>query len=158
MGFIYYEEKAKFDKEHEIMRVEYKAAGMSDEDINQIFEWDKKLFREERCYRCHNLDLERDWEEKEESAYENPFQSKFPEAFTAEDRYCINDFIEWDQPIDQMAIQKVLNKLTKYQMRIFKLYVLKNMSQAEIAEYLGISPSAVHHQMERIRKKFKLFF
>lgn len=159
MEFIYYYERAKFEKEHEKMRREYRAAGMSEEAIDEMVKWDWERFKEERCYIMHADDLDIYRDDSQGDEYKDPMIGKYAASFTADnDGYCVNDYIDFSSPIDQGQICKVLKSLTDNQMEIFRLYVLNNMSQIEIAEALEISAVAVHHQMERIRKKFKKYF
>lgn len=48
MGFNYASEKKKFTKKWDKLRKEYKAAGMSEQDIQVMYEFDLKVFRNNR--------------------------------------------------------------------------------------------------------------
>ena len=49
MGFNYGLEKRKFTEEWKKLYREYKAAGMSEEDIQDIYAFDLNVFRKNRC-------------------------------------------------------------------------------------------------------------
>ena len=50
MGFNYAIEKAKFEREWTQLRVEYEKAGMSNEKINILHDYDWENFKKERIY------------------------------------------------------------------------------------------------------------
>lgn len=52
MGFNYGLEKRKFTEEWKKLYSEYKAAGMSEEDIQAIYAFDLNVFRKNRT-ECH---------------------------------------------------------------------------------------------------------
>ena len=57
MGFNYAIEKAKFEREWTQLRVEYEKAGMSNEKINILHDYDWENFKKERIYAIHTQEF-----------------------------------------------------------------------------------------------------
>ena len=69
MGFNYAIEKAKFEREWTQLRVEYEKAGMSNEKINILHDYDWENFKKERIYAIHT-------QEFREAQYDNGSNSQ----------------------------------------------------------------------------------
>ena len=57
MGFNYAIEKAKFEREWTLLRVEYEKAGMSTEKIDIMHDYDWENFKKERIYAIHTQEF-----------------------------------------------------------------------------------------------------
>ena len=57
MGFNYAIEKSKFEREWTQLRVEYEKAGMSNEKINILHDYDWENFKKERIYAIHTQEF-----------------------------------------------------------------------------------------------------
>ena len=157
MKFNYKREKERFFREHAKMAEEYRAAGMTEEDIEELFQWDWELFKEERRYIEHRQDLRTLADNSEDVESWNSLMMSNLEKFSEEARYFSGELTSCMETIDSRSIYKVMKKLGKQQWTILYLYAVYDMSQAEIAYILGISQSAVSQRLETIRKKFKKF-
>lgn len=58
MGFNYAHEKARFDREWEKTQQTYRAAGINEEAIQEMHDFDWSLFKKERIYQLHTQKLE----------------------------------------------------------------------------------------------------
>ncbi len=58
MRFNYWLEKKKFEEEWQQKCIEYAAAGMPEDDIQRMYEFDLTLFRKERVYQTRSVPLE----------------------------------------------------------------------------------------------------
>lgn len=157
MKFNYSKEKRRFDREHEQLYIEYKNAGMSDEDIKQIFDWDWELFKEERRYIEHYQKWEHFMDDGDEGDIKNPFMERNLEKFSTEQNYFSGELTSCLEFVESKDIYKALKKLGKQQWTVLYLYAIYDMSQEEIARILGISQPAVAQRIETIRKKIKKF-
>ena len=157
MRFNYKREKERFLREHEKMAEEYRAAGMSDDDIEQLFQWDWELFKEERRFIEHRQDMQTLEDTYKETESWNSLMMANLDKFSEEARYFSGELTSCMESADSRSIYKAMKKLGKQQWTILYLYAVYDMSQAEIAYILGISQSAVSQRLETIRKKFKKF-
>jgi len=53
MGFNYAREKLRFEKKWQLIRQQYEQAGMSPEDIKQMYDFDWAWFKSQRKYFNH---------------------------------------------------------------------------------------------------------
>ena len=134
-------ERKKFIKEHEKMRKEYRKAGMSDDEIDEIFLYDWDRYKEQRNYCLHNRYIE-EYEEFESISTEEAFYLR------AEN---------WHQAIENVNLYLGIMSLNDEQRYIIWLYAFEGLTQKEIASYLGISRSAVRNRLKVIRKTIKKF-
>ncbi len=57
MGFYYVKEKKNFELQWKSLRKQYEAAGMSQEAIQAMYEYDRSVFNRERAYLNHTQDI-----------------------------------------------------------------------------------------------------
>ena len=78
-------ERKKFIREHEKMRKEYRQAGMSDAQIDEIFLYDWDRYKEQRNYCLHNRYIE-EYEEFESISTEEAFYLRAENQLRSEER------------------------------------------------------------------------
>ena len=132
-------ERKKFIREHERMRKEYREAGMSDEEIDEIFLYDWDRYKEQRNYCLHNRYIA----ENEE----------FESGCIEDDIYLRAD--NWHQAIENVNLYLAIMNLNDEQRLIIWLYAFEGLSQQEIGELFSISRSSVRDRFAVIRKKIK---
>ena len=130
-------ERKKLIKEHEKMRKEYREAGMSDEEIDEIFLYDWDRYKEQRNYCLHNRYIA----ENEE----------FESTGIEEKIYLQAD--NWHQAIENVNLYLAIMNLNDEQRLIIWLYAFEGLSQQEIGELFSISRSSVRDRLAVIRKK-----
>ena len=150
-------ETKKFEAKQKKQAEEYRALGMTEEQIQTMYEFDLEQFNSERRYREHtqafipdNFDEEDDDDEKL-SIFE-----KFKDVLTAsienlgtESRYW------WVEEIDNPALAKALKNLSQDQIELLTLMVVDGYGQAEIAGIMSVSQSAISQRLATIKKKLK---
>lgn len=159
MEFNYALEKKKFDKEWMKLRREYKEAGMSDEAIQKIWEFDYEQFKKQRTFCIHNqyLDTEVDGiADTEESM--NPLMLKYEEKFivTAKEVYAERRF-SWIEEIDNPELYDVIHGLKNEDVDLLTMLAIEGFSKKEIADYYGISKAAISQRIARIKNILKIF-
>lgn len=115
MGFNYAAEKKKFETLWTRLQREYRAAGMSDEAIQKMHDFDWEVFKQERIYRLHTQDLgvgifdEPSAEQEDKSA----LMKKFLKAVSRWDDYTSASRHGWIEEIDQPIISQRLKELAQ---------------------------------------------
>ena len=134
-------ERKKFIKEHEKMRKEYRQAGMSDAQIDEIFLYDWDRYKEQRNHCLHNRHIAEN-EEFESSGIED-------EIYLRADN--------WHQAIENVNLYSAIMSLNDEQRLIIWLYAFEGLTQQEIGEFFGVSRSAIQKRINAIRKRIKIF-
>ena len=134
-------ERKKFIKEHEKMRKEYRKAGMSDDEIDEIFLYDWDRYKEQRNH-CHHNRYIAENEEFESISIED-------EIYLRADN--------WHQAIKNVNLYLAIMSLSDEQRLIIWLYAFEGLTQEEIKKFLGVSHSAIQKRIIAIRKRIKIF-
>ena len=138
MKFNYQSEKRKFERRWKQYEMECRNAGMSEEAIAELREYDMEAFRKERIYCMHNQYINEDeLELKQEDSY---FETK---------RY------DWINHIEDEELSKAIKKMENEKIELLTQYAFEEYTQKEIAKYFGISRSSVADRISVIKKKLK---
>ena len=158
MKYFYATEKAKFEAEFKSFHQKCRAAGMSEEAIQAVYESDLQQFNRDRAYYSHSQSLEganfSDDDATEEGR--SPLLEKFPDSLS-----CYQPEIstwgrhDWVEDLDTPAFAAAIKKLPKEELEL--ITDLSEFTQAEIARMDGISRAAVSKRVARIRKKIEEF-
>ena len=102
MGFNYAHEKARFDWEWSKTQQTYRSAGMNEESIQEMHDFDWSLFKKERIYQLHTQKLEGAAFSSEDSAQtdKSPLLKKFFAELSFCDDYAAASRYGW---IDDLA-------------------------------------------------------
>lgn len=142
MDFNYAREYKLFEEKWERLRAEYRKAGMSEEVIEEMYKFDRAFFNSSRSFRNHqtdSLDNMSDCSAKASMDELSPHHSKY----------------WWIDEIDNPLIAAYIRKLPKKDIELLTLYVFEDFQQKEIAEIMGVSPSAINQRLSRIKKIIK---
>lgn len=153
MSFNYAREKRKFDKEWEQLQREYAAAGMDEESIAQMKEFDWRWFCSRRSYDNHNQPLP---EEKDFAEGGNTVLfRKFPGLSVDFDTQKFPERYAWLQEIGDEKIYQRLGNLGKKDLELVTLIAIDGYTQTEIAKMWECSRSAITQRMNKIKKILK---
>lgn len=157
MKFNYASEKRKFETMWERLRVEYREAGMSEENIQKMYEYDWDMFKKERVFCMHNQFMPdgvfENGDHKDEG--QNPLLDKFIEQMSREDEYFADEKNHWISQINDQDLLKGLEMLSKEQLELLERTVIKEESLEEISEDMGVGYFAVANRLSRIKKKVR---
>lgn len=152
MSFNYAREKRKFDREWEQMQKEYAVAGMDEEVIAQMKEFDWKWFCSRRSYDNHNQPLpEEDFAEGGNTA----LFRKFPSLSVDFEAQKFLERYAWLQEIGDEKIHQRLSNLGKKDLELVTLIAIDGYTQTEIAKMWECSRSAITQRMNKIKKILK---
>ena len=137
MGFNYRQERKKFEERMQENEKKYRAAGMSDEQITAMREYEEEQFRRERIYKIHIV-LEQSKE----------YPGLIEWAGTT-DSY----FQDLDSVLDDLS-PGMSQRLTERDNEVLVL-LFTGMNHREAAEFLGIAQQVLSRHVKKVRKFLK---
>lgn len=154
MKFNYQSEKKKYIKTWERLEREYRAAGMSDEAIEKMKQFDWECFKQQRVYCRHNQLLSTQFysDGKEVGEDRSGLLDSHFNSFVYEDLYFQQGRYDWIEEIDNEEFVKRIRALDSMQLEILTMYVFERKTHQEIAETLGIERSLVTKRIKTIKK------
>ena len=138
-------ERKKFEEEQKKLAEEYRAAGMSEEQIHQMYLFD------------HTQSFPDGFPEDDPEGT-SPLNQKFLSAVSTETQMC--DFQSHDWWIDDLDSQELIalvHKLTPEELELITLIVYEKVPQKEAAERLGIVQGTVSKNYEKVKKFLRNF-
>lgn len=155
MGFNYGKEKFIFDKEWQKLRKQYIKAGMSEETIQELYDFDWSWFRARRNYenRVQALPNE-DIDEKRAETRSNLFR-KFATLSTNFEEMEVLGRYAWIDTISDVALFKKLKNLTEDELELLTLLAIEGYTQPEIAGKMQCSQNAISKRLIKIKKILK---
>ncbi len=127
---------------------EYRALGMTEEQIRELYRFDLEVFRSDRRFYRHVENPESYYDE----SWEETLNRLFPEAVLAEPEEPEN--MDWLESIDDPALHRWLRELPKDDLMLLTLLVLWGYTQPEAAQFLGCTPQNVNQALNRLRAKW----
>ena len=163
MKFNYGLEKKKFDENWARTEKEYREAGMAEEAIRAMYEYDWEMFKKERVYCRHNQSLDgqlcrndQDFSVTEANEENSPYLYKFFDRFSVPEVITDPDRTDaWIDEIDSRSLLKAIRKLTEEEQDLIRLYMIEEYTTIEIAALKSISQPAVTKRIQRLREKIK---
>ena len=151
-------ERMKFEAEQARLAAEYRAAGMTEEQIQQMYEFDLEVFNSNRRFAEHTQQFpESPFEDGDEG--QSPLYEKFPEALTVTMELPTgNSRYAWLDEIEHAQLAKALKELSTEDIELITLYVFEDYTQEKIGARFGISQRAAGKRIAKIRKFFEKFF
>jgi RNA polymerase sigma factor (sigma-70 family) len=151
-------ERSKFEREQRQLRKQYLAAGMSEEQIKEAYEFDLEWYKSRRREAVHTqkLDVEMD-EDCNDSDGLNPLLSKFMENFSVNDEYFASSRYGWVDEIKNEKLYLAIKSLSEYELELLTLLFIDGFSQKEIAAKYGLKKTAICMKIGRLKKNLKKF-
>ena len=138
MGFNYRQKRKEFEQNWAKALKEYIDAGMTQEQIAAVREFDEELFRQERVY-------------------ENRINVGLPDLniqrFSVEEDYFQNLSLHLDAALEDMQ-PGISQRITKQDRKVLLLACF-DFTQDEIAVKLHISQMSVHRHLHKLQKLLK---
>jgi len=151
-------ESKKFKEEQNRLAAEYRAAGMTEYQIEQMKQYDLNAFNSKRRYFEHTQQFPKLPTNVDEEDGLSPIYEKFASEFSVElDISEIQDRFWWIEEIDDPSLAREIKNLTKDDIELITLYAFDNYSQDEISIRFGISQRGVSKRIEKLSKIFKKF-
>ena len=150
-------ERKRFDEEQERLAAEYRAAGMTEEQIKQMHQFDLKVFNSTRRFFEHNQQIPDNIFGTDDEGL-CPLNDKFLEAMSvtieqseAKSRYW------WIEEIEDPELAKELKQLSPEDIEIITLFAYEHYTQDEIANLLGVNQSTICRRLDSKKKILEKF-
>ena len=149
-------ERKMFAKRQKKQAEEYRALGMTEEQIQAMYEFDLEQFKSERRHRMHTQPLQvEEFEENDADESDNTLLNEFFDELTCtietsgdKSRYW------WVEEIDDSETVKKIKSLSERDLEILTFMVIDELTHEEIAKIMGVCVRTI----ERVNARFKNLF
>jgi len=156
MSFNYSKEKFLLDKEWKKLRVEYAKSGMTQQAIQDLYDFDLSWFRMRRNYENHVQALPEEIDEQNTETHSNLFQ-KFASLSMSLDEMAFSGRYAWVDTISDVDLVDKLKSLSEDDLELLTLFAIEGYTQREIAKKMCCSQKAISKKSVKIKKFFKKF-
>ena len=157
MGFNYGLEKKNFDSQWAMTRKQYEDAGMSNEAIQAMYDYDWSVFNANRSYQNHTQEMAAPSFEQSEESY-SPLMNKYQEAVSVTDHYReTKSRFTWIGEIEDERLLSALENLKDEDLEIITMYAYEGYDITEISKVYGVSRPTIRIKIKRITNFLKNF-
>lgn len=128
-------EEKKFKEQWQKIAEEYRKAGMTEEQISAIYEFDREVFNSDRRYREKTVEL---------------FDNENSRALMIYDDYSANNRYGWINEIEDMKVYSQIISLPGIWRKAFTMYIYDGYTQKEISSILLRNQSNVSREIDKI--------
>ena len=150
-------ELKKFEAHWEKLRIEYAAAGMTEEVIQKMYDYDRQQFNSERTFVERTQEFTAPaYEGSEEEA--SPLMLRYQEVTTTTDTYHeTKSKFAWIGEIENERLLSALENLSEDDLKLLMLYAYEGYTVTEISKVLGVSQPTISIKIKRITNFLKKF-
>ena len=156
MSFNNGNERRKLNAKWEQLRVQYREAGMSEEAIQAMYEFDLGVLNSERAYDANTVavcDGEDDVDTRKAADLK-----QYEAAITVTDTYHeTKSCFGWIGEIENERLLSALEKLSEDDLKLLTLYVYEGYSTVELSKAYGIAHQNISKRIIRITNFLKNF-
>ena len=155
MRFNYAKEDRAFRNEWTRLRAEYKAAGMSDDSIERMYEFDREEFRRKRTLSRHEVFYCDVCNSDRPADFVDFLLASRGKVVMIEDIGVQVLPYFWLEEISDPTLHKKLCALKKKDLELITMYAILGYTETDIARKEGTHPSVVSRKIKRIKKELK---
>ena len=150
-------ERKKFERKQAKLAEEYRAAGMTEEQIREMYAFDLAELNSDRRYCEHSMlfpanTLDESGDDK------SPLLADNMDALSNElDHTLSTDRYWWIEEIDDPALAAELKKLPAESIEMLTLYAIEGFTHEEIAKRFGLTRRAITKRIDKLRKLLGTF-
>ena len=150
-------ELKKFEAHWEKLRIEYEDAGMTEDAIQKMYDYDRQQFNSERTFIERTQEFTAPaYESSEEEA--SPLMLRYQEAITTTDTYHeTKSKFAWIGEIENERLLSALENLSEDDLKLLTLYAYEGYTVTEISKVLGVSQPTISIKIKRITNFLKKF-
>lgn len=150
-------ERRKFEREQAQLREQYLAAGMTEEQIKQLYECDLEWYKSRRREARHTQSLDFVVDEDGEVRKDNPLYKKFADKLTVEDRHFLSSDEAWLDDMKNEKLYKAIRSLSESDRELLTDLFSRGLSQKEIALKRGVKKAALSRKVSRLKLFLRKF-
>ena len=156
MSFNNGNERRKLNAKWEQLRVQYREAGMSEEAIQAMYEFDVGVLNSERAYDANTVAVCAG--EDDVDARKAANLKQYEDAITVTDTYReTKSRFAWIGEIENERLLSALEKLSEDDLKLLTLYVYEGYSTVELSKVYGIAQQNISKRILKITKFLKKF-
>jgi RNA polymerase sigma factor (sigma-70 family) len=155
MGFNYSKEKFIFDREWKKLREQYTKVGMSEETIQELYDFDWSWFRARRNYENRVQALPEEEIDVKRTETRSILFQKFASLSTSFDEMELSGRYAWIETISDDELSKKLKRLSDDELELLTLLAIEGYTQREIARKMHCSQNAISKRLIKIRRILK---
>ena len=150
-------ELKKFEAHWEKLCIEYATAGMTEDTIQKMYDYDRQQFNSERTFIERTQEFTAPaYESSEEEA--SPLMLRYQEAITTTDTYHeTKSKFAWIGEIENERLLSALENLSEDDLKLLTLYAYEGYTVTEISKVLGVSQPTISIKIKRITNFLKKF-
>jgi RNA polymerase sigma factor (sigma-70 family) len=150
-------ELKKFEAHWEKLRIEYAAAGMTEEAIQKMYDYDRQQFNSERTFIERTQEFTAPaYESSEEEA--SPLMLRYQDAITVTDTYHeTKSRFAWIGEIENERLLSALENLSEDDLKLLTFYAYEGYTVTEISKVLGVSQPTISIKIKRVTNFLKKF-
>ena len=150
-------ELKKFEAHWEKLRIEYAAAGMTEDAIQKMYDYDRQQFNAERTHLERTQELSADTFECSEDE-NSPLMKRYREVTTVTDTYHeTKSGFAWIGEIENERLLSALENLSEDDLKLLTLYVYEGYNESEISKVFNVSQPAIYKRIMKIAIFLKEF-
>ena len=146
-------ERRKFEARQKKQAEEYRALGMTEEQIQTMYEFDLEQFKSERRHRMHTQQFtSSDFDEGEEDDSESTLFDKFFDELTCTiETWGDKSRYWWVEEIEDADLCKRIKSLSVDDIELITLYAFDGYTQDEIAIKFSCTKQNIQKKFRRIK-------
>ena len=146
-------ELKKFEAHWEKLRIEYADAGMTEDAIQKMYEYDLAVFNDDRAHHRYDVEIPN----AEDSENRNDYV-EYVRATTVTDTYHeTKTRFAWVGEVQNERLQSGLEKLSDDDLELLTLYVHEGYNTVELSKVYGIAQQNISKRILKITKFLKNF-
>lgn len=151
-------EYAQFKKEQEKFREEYLAAGMTEEQITAMYEYDLHWLNKRRSEALFTQELDVSaFDDEGDDEAKNPLYKKFLHCFAKEDKHWESERFGWIEDIENKRLYRAVKQLSDEDKELLTKLLFDEYSQTQVAKKEGVHKVVICKKVKRIKNFLKEF-
>jgi DNA-directed RNA polymerase specialized sigma24 family protein len=152
-------ERKKFEARQKKQAEEYKAQGMTEEQIKAMYEFDLEQYKSDRRYHLHTQPFSSsDFDDGEDDDSESTLLNKFFDELTVTIGSCgEKSRYWWIEEINNPKLAEAIKALSPEQFELLTLVVIDGYTQAEAAKKMGIPYRTFKFKLRNIKNFLRKF-
>lgn len=154
-------ERKRFESKMKKQAEEYRKAGMTEEQIKAMYEFDLEQYKSDRRYYSHTQPLEVQEMNDEGDEVEDSFVRQFIDAFSTSDEdeyFRSSDRYGWINGIENTLLSEAIREMDPDEIEIITLHVYEGYDFYETADIMGMTYKQVWYRWKKIAEKISELF